>query len=82
MSVLPKDEEVIGKATHARYRTFLVHRHFLWFKAENGYRDSPMSHQYAVPQIGATKSDDEPNSIPNECSGAFSYTSFDSFCLL
>ncbi len=22
------------------------------------------------------------NSIPNECSGAFSYTSFDSFCLL
>jgi hypothetical protein len=39
---------------------FLVHRHFPWFKAKTGYRDSSMSHQYAVPQIGATESDDEP----------------------
>jgi hypothetical protein len=38
----------------------VVHRHFLWFKVKAGYRDSSRSRQYAVPEISATESDDEP----------------------
>jgi hypothetical protein len=39
----------------------VVHRHFLWFKVKAGYRDSSRSRQYAVPEISATESDDEPH---------------------
>jgi hypothetical protein len=38
----------------------VAHPHFPWFKAQTGYRDSSMSHQYAAPEIGATESDEEP----------------------
>src|SRR6266540_4042263 len=38
----------------------VVHRHFPWFKAKTGTPDSAVPHQYAVPEIGATESDDEP----------------------
>jgi len=38
----------------------VVHRHFPWFKEKTGDRDSSMSLQYAVPQIGTTESEGEP----------------------
>jgi len=39
----------------------VVHRHFPWFKEKTGDRDSSMSLQYAVPQIGTTESEGEPH---------------------
>jgi hypothetical protein len=55
------EHKTIAMSAEEQYRTLLVHRHFPWFKAKTGYRDSSMLHQGAVPKIGATESEGEPH---------------------